>query len=248
MKIKKVLITQPKPESDKSPYYEFAKKLKLQLEFRVFTEIVPFTLREFRNEKISILEHTTIIFNSKNMVDLFFNLCKDLKLEMPVEMKYFCVNEGTANYIQKYIQLRKRKVFYGKTTEKDLISVIKSHPDEKYLYLCSDNGKKDIPLFLKKNKIKFKEAVICKTVSADLKGLDLKEFDAIVFFSPASVKALIDNFPKHKQANTKIAAFGEATNKALVDAGFTVDIPAPTPECPSMSMAMEKYVLKANKG
>ena len=247
LKIKRVLITQPKPETDKSPYFDFAKKLKLQLDFRSFTEIVPYTSKEFRQEKISILQHTAIIFNSKNMVDLFFNLIKELKLEMPPEMKYFCVNESTALYIQRYIQLRKRKVFYGKSTEKDMLSVLKSHGDENYLYLCSDLRKPEVPNFLKKNKIKFKEGVVCYTKSANLNGLDLNEFDLVAFFSPASVNAVKDNFPKFKQANVVFATFGEATSKALKNLGYSVQVEAPTPECPSLSLALEQFITKNNK-
>lgn len=247
LKVKRVLITQPKPETDKSPYFDLAKKLKLQLEFKSFTAILPFTSKEFRQEKISILQHTAIIFNSKNMVDLFFNLIKELRLEMPPEMKYFCVNEGTALYIQKYIQLRKRKVFYGKSTEKDLLSVLKSHPEENYLYLCSDLRKPEVPNFLKKQKIKFKEGVVCYTLSADLKSMNLNDYDLIAFFSAASVKSVKDNFPKFKQANTVIAAFGEATSKAAKEVKLKVSVNAPTPDCPSMSLALEQFITRNNK-
>jgi uroporphyrinogen-III synthase len=247
VKIKRVLITQPKPDSDKSPYFDLAKKLKLQLDFRSFTEIVPYTSKEFRQEKISILQHTAIIFNSKNMVDLFFNLIKELKMEMPAEMKYFCVNESTALYIQKYIQLRKRKVFYGKSTEKDLLSVLKSHGDENYLYLCSDLRKPEIPNFLRKNKIKFKEGVVCYTKSANLTDMDLSVYDLIAFFSHAAVNAINDNFPKYKQGNTLFATFGESTSKALKDLGYTVAVEAPTPECPSLSLALDQFITKNNK-
>ncbi len=247
LKVKRVLITQPKPETDKSPYFDLAKKLKLQLEFKSFTDIVPYTSKEFRQEKISILQHTAIIFNSKNMVDLFFNLIKELRLEMPPEMKYFCVNEGTALYIQKYIQLRKRKVFYGKSTEKDMLSVLKAHADENYLYLCSDLRKPEVPNFLKKYKIKFKEGVVCYTKSADLKSMNLNDYDLIAFFSPAALKSLKDNFPKFKQADTIVATFGEATVKAAKDVKLTVSVIAPTPEYPSMSAALEVFITKNHK-
>ena len=247
LKVKRVLITQPKPETDKSPYFDIARKLKLQLDFKSFTDIVPYTSKEFRQEKISILHHTAIIFNSKNMVDLFFNLIKELRLEMPPEMKYFCVNEGTALYIQKYIQLRKRKVFYGKSTEKDMLSVLKAHNDENYLYLCSDLRKPEVPNFLKKHKIKFKEGIVCYTKSADLKSMNLNDYDLIAFFSAAAVKSVNDNFPKFKQGNTMIATFGEATAKAAKDSKLVVIVNAPTPECPSMSLALEQFVTKNNK-
>ncbi len=247
LKVKRVLITQPKPEADKSPYFDLAKKLKLQLEFKSFTEIVPYTSKEFRQEKISILMHTAIIFNSKNMVDLFFNLIKELRLEMPPEMKYFCVNEGTALYIQKYIQLRKRKVFYGKSTEKDMLSVLKAQADENYLYLCSDLRKPEVPNFLKKYKIKFKEGVVCYTKAADLKSMNLNDYDLIAFFSAAAVNSVKENFPKFKQAGTVIATFGEATAKAATDVKLKVTVTAPTPECPSMSMALEQFITKNNK-
>ncbi len=247
LKVKRVLITQPKPETDKSPYFDLAKKLKLILEFKSFTSILPYTSKEFRQEKINILQHTAIIFNSKNMVDLFFNLIKELRLEMPPEMKYFCVNEGTALYIQKYIQLRKRKVFFGKSTEKDMLSVLKSHADENYLYLCSDLRKPEVPNFLKKNKIKFKEGIVCYTQSADLKALNLNDYDLIAFFSAAAVKSVKDNFPKFKQATTVVAAFGEATAMAAKEVKLKVSVLAPTPDCPSMSMALEQFITKNNK-
>ncbi len=247
MKVKSILISQPKPEGEKSPYYDLASKHHLKVDWRPFIQVDPIAGKDFRKDRVNFLEHTAVIFNSRNAIDHYFRVCQELKIEMPAEMKYFCINEGMAYYLQKYIQLRKRKVFYGKGDQKDMLSVIKSHSGEKFVYPCSDIRKPEIPDFLNKHKIQFSEAIIYKTVSADLSDLSDVYYDIIVFFSPADIKSLFDNFPDFQQNKTRIAAFGSATALAIKEANLTLNIPAPTPETPSMVMALEKYIQTVNK-
>ncbi len=246
-KIKSILISQPKPESEKSPYFDLAKKHSLKLDFRPFITISPVPYKEFKTQKIQILDHTAIILNSRNSVDHFFRMCSEQKIEMPPETKYFCVNDSIANYLAKYIQVRKRKVFTGKATETELLNVIKNHPTEKYLFPCSDWRKPEIEKFMKKNKFQFKEAFFYKIISSDLSDLKDVNFDIIAFFSPADIRSLFENYPKYKQNKTMIAAFGATTAKAIKEAGLTVNISAPSPQYPSMVMAIDKFIEAANK-
>jgi len=246
-KIKSIIISQPKPESEKSPYFDLAKKHGLKLDFRPFIEIRPINSKEFRQQKISILEYTAIILNSRNSVDHFFRICAELKIEISPELKYFCVNESIANYLAKYIQVRKRKVFVGRGTETELFPLFKSHAGEKYLFPCSDWRKQDIERYMKKSKIHYKEALIYKIASSDLSDLSDVNYDIIVFFSPADVRSLFENFPKFKQNITRIAAFGSTTIKAVGDATLAVNIQAPTAEFPSMVMALDKFIENHNK-
>lgn len=246
-KVKSILISQPKPEGDKSPYYDLAKKFNLKVDFRPFIQVDPVTAKEFRQQRVNILNFTAVIFNSRNAIDHFFRLCAELRIEMSPEMKYFCINEGTANYLQKYVQIRKRKLFAGKGTESDLLTVIKAHPQEKYFFPCSDIRKNEIPDFMTRHKIEFAEGVCYRTVSADLSDLANVYYDIIVFFSPADIKSLFQNFPDFLQNETRIAAFGNSTAKAIEDASLVLDIPAPTADSPSMVMALERYILAANK-
>jgi uroporphyrinogen-III synthase len=246
-KIKSIIISQPKPESDKSPYFELAKRLNLKMDFRPFITVSPIPFKEFKSQKVNILEHTAIILNSRNSVDHFFRMCIEAKIEMPPETKYFCVNDSIANYLAKYIQVRKRKVFTGKSTETELLNVIKNHPTENYLFPCSDWRKPDIEKFMKKNKFKYKEAFFYLIVSSDLSDLTNVNYDIICFFSPADIRSLFENFPEFKQNNTLIAAWGATTVKAIIDAKLTVNIMAPSPESPSMIMALDKYIELHNK-
>ncbi len=246
-KIKSIIISQPKPESDKSPYFDLAKKRSLKIDFRPFITVSPVAAKEFKSQKINILDFTAIILNSRNSVDHFFRMCAELKIEMPPETKYFCVNESIANYLAKYIQVRKRKVFSGKATETELLNVIKNHPSEKYLFPCSDWRKPEIEKFMKKHKYQYKESFFYRIVSANLSDLKDVNYDIIVFFSPADIRSLIENFPKFKQNNTLIASFGATTAKAIKEAGLRVDIAVPTPEYPSMVMALDKYIEAHNK-
>lgn len=245
-KIQSILITQPKPDGDKSPYHDLAKKYNLTVDFRPFIQVEGLTAKEFRKQKINILDHTAIIFTSKNAVDSFFKIATELKIEMPAEMKYFCVTEQTANYLQKYIVIRKRKIFAGTKTAQELIEIMKKHKTEKYLYPCSDIRKDDIPQFMAKNNFSFTESVMYKTVASDLSDLKEVKYDVLAFFSPSGVHSLFTNFPDFVQGNTRIAAFGTTTAKAVVEAGLILDILAPQPNAPSMTGAIELYIKQVN--
>ncbi|MBX9853770.1 MAG: uroporphyrinogen-III synthase [Cytophagaceae bacterium] len=245
-KVSSILVTQPAPTDEKSPYYILAKKYGIKVDFRPFIEVVGVDLKEFKKQKIDILAHTAVIFTSRNAVDNYFRICAESKIEVPAEMKYFCVSEQTANYLQKYIVIRKRKIFVGQKTASDLCEIIKKHKSETFLYPCSDIRKDDIPIFLKENDYKFSEAVIYNTVASDLSDLAEVNYDVIAFFSPSGVHSLFTNFPKFKQNKTRIAAFGPTTAKAVKDAGLILDIEAPLPNAPSMTGALELYIKKAN--
>lgn len=243
--VKSVLITQPKPEGDKSPYHDLAKKYELKVDFRPFIHVETIHIRDFRRQKINILEHTAVIFTSKNAVDSFFSICKELKIEMPPEMKYFCITEQTANYLQKYIVIRKRKIFSGIKVATDLIEIMKKHKTEKYLYPCSDIRKDDIPHFMAKNNFQYTESIMYKTVASDLSDLSDVNYDVIAFFSPSGIQSLFTNFPDFKQNDTRIAAFGTTTAKAVLEANLILDILAPQPNAPSMTGAIELYIKEA---
>jgi len=241
-RISSILVTQPKPTNDVSPYFAIAEKYGVQVDFREFIEVQPVSYKDFRREKINILEYTAVIFTSRNAVDHFFRICQEAKLEMPAEMKYFCISEQTANYLQKYIVLRKRKLFVGERTAADLFDVIKKHKGEKFLYPCSDIRKDDLPVFMRANNLKFSEAVIYRTVASDLSDLSDVKYDCIAFFSPSGISSLFINFPGFVQDGTRIAAFGPTTAKAVLDAGLILDIEAPHPNAPSMTGAIEAYI------
>ncbi|MBT2556377.1 uroporphyrinogen-III synthase [Hymenobacter sp. ISL-91] len=244
-----ILVSQPKPTSDVSPYFSIAEKYGIKVDFREFIDVQPVSYKDFRKEKVNIAEHTAIIFTSRNAVDHFFRICQEAKIEMPAEMKYFCISEQTANYLQKYIVLRKRKLFVGQRTAADMFDVIRKHKGETFLYPCSDIRKDDIPEFMRENKFKFSEAVIYRTVAADLSDLTDVKYDCIAFFSPSGITSLFVNFPDFVQNNTRIAAFGPTTAKAVLDAGLILDIEAPHPNAPSMTGAIEAYIrLHQNSG
>lgn len=245
-KVKSILVSQPEPKDANSPYIALKEKYNLEIVFRPFIQIEPVPLREFRKQKIDILSHTAVIFTSRNAVDHFFDICKESRIEMPAEMKYFCISEQTANYLQKYITIRKRKIFTGSRTAGDLIEILKKHKDENYIFPCSNIRKNDIPDFLKSNGFKYTEAVIYQTVASNLSDVDLDDYDIIAFFSPSGISSLFVNFPEFKQNNTRIAAFGPTTAKAVKDAGLILDIQAPLPNAPSMTGALELYIRKAN--
>lgn len=245
--VKSLLVSQPKPSDPKSPYYTLAKKYGIKVDFRPFIQVDPISAKEFRKQKIDILKHTAIIFTSRNAVDHFFTICKDLKIEVPADMKYFCISEQTANYLQKYIVVRKRKIFTGSRTAQDLIEILKKHKNEKYLFPCSNIRKDDIPRFLEDNEYQFSEAVIYETVASDLSDLDNVYYDIIAFYSPSGINSLFVNFPEFQQNNTRIAVFGPTTAKAAKEAELIIDIEAPQPNAPSMTGALELYIKKANK-
>ena len=245
--VKSLLVSQPKPADPKSPYYTLQKKYGIKVDFRPFIQVDPISPKEFRKQKVDILKHSAIIFTSRNAVDHFFTICKGLKIEVPADMKYFCISEQTANYLQKYIVVRKRKIFTGSRTAQDLIEILKKHKNEKYLFPCSNIRKDDIPNFLSQNKYTHSEAIIYETVASDLSDLDDVYYDIIAFYSPSGINSLFVNFPDFEQNNTRIAVFGPTTAKAAKDANLITDILAPMPNAPSMTGALELYIKKANK-
>lgn len=245
-KVKSILVTQEAPTDPTSPYFKLAEKYHVKIDFRPFIQVEAVPLREFRKQKIDILQHTAIIFTSRNAVDHFFAICLELKLEMPADMKYFCISDQTSNYLQKYIVIRKRKIFSGLKDTKDLLEIIKKHKNEKFLFPCSDIRKSDIPDFLKANGYTYTEAVINHTVAANLSDLKNVYYDILAFFSPSGINSLFVNFPDFKQNNTRLAAFGPTTAKAVKDAGLVLDIEAPLPNAPSMTGALELYIKKVN--
>ncbi len=246
-KIKRILVSQPKPSSDKSPYFDLAEKHKLDIDFRPFIEVVGVQSKEFRQSKVNINAHTAMIFTSRTAVNHFFRMCDDLKLKIQDSWKYFCVSESVAFYLQKFIVYRKRKIFYGDGRFDDLLSLIKKHKDEKFLVPISSVSKQNIPMKLEKAGVKFTPAVMYKTVHADLSDLSNVNYDVLVFFSPSGINSLLDNFPDFKQNDTKIAAFGPSTHKSVKDAGLNLDIKAPQPKYPSMTMALDHYIEEFNK-
>jgi uroporphyrinogen-III synthase len=246
-KVKSILVTLPKPDSEKSPYFDLAKKYNLKIDFRSFIHVEGVPGKEFRKEKISFSDFTAVIFTSKNAADHFFRICEELRFDVPADMKYFCISETIALYLQKYIQYRKRKIFFGKQTAADLAEVLKKHTAEKFLYPCSDVAAEETQKFLNNNGYDFKTAVLFHTVCSDLSDLAEVFYDVIVFFSPSSIHSLFINFPDFKQNFTRIAAFGASTHKAVIEHELVMNIPAPTPEAPSMTMALEQYIKQVNK-
>lgn len=248
LKIKKILVSQPKPENDKSPYLELAEKTNIKIDFRPFIKVEGIPSKEFRQERIDILAHAAIIFTSRTAIDNFFRIAEEIRIMIPDSMKYFCISESIAHYLQKYIVYRKRKIFYGNNVFKDLVEqVICKHSSENFLVPLSDMHKPEIPRILEKNKIKFTKAILYRTVSSDLSDLKDVNYDILVFYSPSGIKSLFENFPDFEQNNTKIACFGPHTAKAVKKAGLRLDISAPSPASPSMTMALEKYIKQYNK-
>jgi len=241
LKVKNILISQPPPENDKSPYADIIKQYNLNICFRKFIKIESIGAREFRKHRIQIPEYTAIIFTSKNAIDHFFSLCEELRVEISEQMKYFCTSEAIALYLQKYVQFRKRKIFFGKHHFSDLMDLIRKHKNEKFLFPCAENHKREIPQMLKQQKIKFSAAPIYRSVPEDLTDLDVHSYDMLVFFSPFGIQSLCLNFPEYKQGEAVFATFGKATLKAAEKEGFTVQIKAPTPNAPSMVMAMQEF-------
>jgi uroporphyrinogen-III synthase len=248
LKIKSILVSQPKPETAKSPYYDLAEKSNIKIDFRPFIHVEGVSAKDFRQTRIHILEHSAVIFTSRTAIDHFFRIAQELRITVPDSMKYFCISEATAFYLQKYIVYRKRKIFYGNGKFSDLINVMKKHKDETFLVPLSDIHKEQIPDLLDKGGYKYTKAVLYRTVSSDLSDLKDVNYDILVFFSPSGIRSLFDNFPDFKQNNTRIACFGPSTAKAVEEAGLQLDIQAPTSKSPSMTMALEQYIKKANKG
>lgn len=246
-KVKSILVTLPQPETEKSPYFELAKKHNLKVDFRSFIHVEGVPARDFRKDKINLADFTAVILTSRNSADHFFRICEEMRYDVPAELKYFCLSETIALYLQKYIQYRKRKIFFGKQTATDLTEILKKHANEKFLYPCSDVATEDTIKFLEKSGYDFTPAVLFKTVVSDLSDLAEVFYDVIAFFSPSSIQSLFKNFPDFKQNNTRIAAYGVNTCKAATDANLIVDIAAPMPGVSSMTMAIENYIKISNK-
>lgn len=248
MKIKKILVSQPKPSSDKSPFYDIAAKHGVDLVFRPFIKVEGLSAKEFRQQKVSISEHTAVIFTAKTAIDHFFRICEEMRITIPDTMKYFCTTESIANYLQKYIIYRKRKIFYPKTGKLiDLLPFILKHKTDKFLYAVSDVNNGNESKILTDNNIDFTRAVLYRTVSNDFGQDEAFDYDMLIFFSPQGIESLCKNFPEFKQEQIAIATFGATTAQAVRDAGLRLDIEAPTPEAPSITAALDLYLTK-NKG
>ncbi len=243
--VKKILVSQPKPTSEKSPYYDIAREYGVELVFRPFIKVERLTAREFRQQKVNISAYTAIVFTSRHAIDNFFQLAKDLRVSIPEDLKYFCVTETIALYIQKYVQYRKRKVFYGSTGKiADLVPQMVKHKTEKYLVPMSDVHNNSVTELLDSKKLIHKECVMYRTVSDDFTPEEVANFDydMMLFFSPAGVQALNKNFPDFEQGDIKIGTFGPATAKEVTEKGLRLDLSAPTPEFPSMTGALRNFL------
>jgi uroporphyrinogen-III synthase len=245
-RIKTILVSQPKPE--RSPYYELEQKYNLQIDWRPFIHVEGLSAKDFRKIKIRPNEFSCILFTSKNAVDHFFRICEEMRIKMPPDTKYFCLSEAISNYLQKFILFRKRKVFTGNKTIEDLKSYLLKHRDkETFLMPCSNLGSQEVSKFMNDHKFNWKDALMYETVSSDLSDLSDVTYDVLVFFSPLGIKSLFENFPDFKQNDTRLATFGKSTQAAALSKGLTVNIMAPAPETPSMTMALEYYLAKSNK-
>lgn len=244
--VKNILVSQPEPKDHKSPYFKLAEKHNIEIDFRPFIQVEPVSVKDFRNLKINILDYTAVILTSRNAVDNYFRMCEELKIEVPTGMKYFCISEQTAYYLQKYIVLRKRKLFTGVRTASDLIEVIKKHKSENFLFPCSNIRTNDIPDFMNSNGFNFAEASFYRTVASDLSDLADIKYDIIAFFSPSGIQSLFKNFPEFVQGDTRIAVFGPTTAKAAIEANLIPDIQAPMPNAPSMTGAIELHIKEVN--
>jgi uroporphyrinogen-III synthase len=246
MKVKTILVSQPE-QSENSPYHQIIEKYKVKIDFRPFTEVQGVTGKDLRSQKIDLTQHTAIILTSRNAVDHFFRVAEEMRFKVPDTMRYFCLSEAVAFYLQKYITYRKRKIYVGKKDFSDLVPSIKKHKEENYLFPTSEVLSPIIEKSLNDLKIKWSKAIFYKTVHSDISDLKDTSYDIIALFSPAGVESLYKNFPDFKQQNTKIAVFGASTLKEAEQAGLKISIQAPLPEIPSMTMALEKYLEKTNK-
>jgi len=243
--IKKLLVSQPKPETEKSPYFDIEDRYGVEIDFRPFIKVEPLSAKEYRQQRITILDFSAIVFTARTAIDHFFNLCDELRVSIPESMKYFCITEAIAVYLQKYIIYRKRKIFFshsGKT--EDLAHIICKHSKEKYLIPVSDVHKDDLMTLLNTKKIRYTTSVMYRTVSNDFTESEKFDYDMLVFFSPAGISSLLKNFPDFRQDEIKIGCFGPATAKAAINAGLRLDVEAPTPEAPSMTAALDLFLKK----
>jgi uroporphyrinogen-III synthase len=240
--IKTILVSQPKPEGEKSPYFDLATKYKLKIDFRPFIMVESVDAKDFRSQRVNLSEQTAIILTSKVAVDHFFRIAKEIRFEVPDTMKYFCISEAIALYLQKYVSYRKRKIFYGKQTILELTELMKKHKGEKYLLPCTDILRDNIPATLEEQGIPFSKVILYRTVASDLSDLEDVYYDILVFFSPGGIKSLFVNFPDFKQNNTAIAAFGPTTASAVINHDLRLDVHAPHPKAPSMVAALELFI------
>ena len=246
--VKKILISQPRPTSEKSPYFDIEKKYGVQLVFHPFIKVECLTAREFRQQKVQILDHTAIVFNSRHAIDHFFTLCKEMRIAIPETMKYFGISEMVSLYIQKYVQFRKRKVFYptsGKLA--DLIALMAKHKAETYLVPQSDVHSDELHNMAEAKKLQVRECVMYRTLSNDLPSDTPFDFDMVVLFTPAGVESLLKNVPNFKETQAKLACFGKSTAKAIEDAGLPLELEAPSVKAPSITGSLELYLEEHNK-
>lgn len=248
MKIKKILVSQPKPLTEKSPYFDISEKYNVKIDFRPFIKVEPIFAKEFRTQRVVILDHTAIIFNARHGIDHFFRMCEELRITVPETMKYFCVSESVALYLQRYIHYRKRKVFYTATGKMiDLVNIMNKHLEEKYLLITSDVQNEDSMSLIEKSKIIFTKAIMYKTVSNDFLPDEEFNYDMLLFFSPIGIGSLVKNFPNFVQGDIQIGCFGATTAQAVRDAGLRLDLEVPLPGVPSMTMALENFLKESNK-
>ncbi len=247
MKVKTILVSQPEPQTENSPYFDLAEKNKVKVDFIPFIHVAGVEATEVRKQKLNIPSHGAVILTSRNAVDHYFRICEDIRFTVPIDMKYFCTSEATAYYLQKYVVYRKRKIYFGDNTFKGLVTLMKKHKQEKFLLPSSDILKPEIPRLLKDAKIKYTRAILYNTIASDLSHLKDIKYDVLVFFSPSGIKSLLENFPDFEQGNTRIAAFGSSTHREVLKHKLRIDIKAPSKEAPSMTMALEQYIREANK-
>jgi len=247
VKVKSILVSQPEPQTENSPYFDLAEKYKLKIDFIPFIHVAGVDVAEVRKQKVNLANHTAVILTSRNAVDHYFRIAENMRFAVPNDMKYFCTSEAIAYYLQKYVVYRKRKIYFGKGTFADLAPLFKKHKEEKYLLPTSDSLKPTIPQILIETKVNYTRAVLYNTMSSDLSNLADVKYDILVFFSPSGIKSLFENFPTFMQGETLIAGFGTTTHKAIEEAGLSVNIRAPHPKYPSMTMALEDYIKEANK-
>jgi uroporphyrinogen-III synthase len=248
MKVKTILVSQPEPKVENSPYFDLQQKHKLKVDFRPFNHVEGVTAKDVRLQKIDLNNYSAIILTSKNSVDHFFRVAEEMRYKVPEGLKYFCQSESVAFYLQKYVVYRKRKIYVGQKDFADMSTLIKKYKEEKYLLPASDQLNADAQLTLNNLKVDWTQAIFYKTVMSDLSDLADVYYDVLAFFSPTGIKSLFMNFPNFEQNNTRIAVFGSTTQKEALDHGLRIDILAPTPDTPSMTMALEKYIVEANKG
>jgi uroporphyrinogen-III synthase len=247
LRIKSLLISQPEPKDERSPFYDLQEKYNVKLTFNKFFRVEPVPAIEFLKERVRILDYSAVIMTSRTAIEHFFRICKETRVEVPSKMQFFCLSESYALYLQKFTTYRKRKIFYPKTKDKSLKDLIIKHSDEKFLMPTSNVCNSDIPLFLENNDIKYTPVILFNTLTSDLSAIDIYSYDILAFFSPAGIKSLFENFKNFQQNDIKIAAFGDHTINAVKEAGLRLDIEAPTPQAPSMKMALEQYIKNFNK-